>query len=54
MDRSYYSNIQQKKLVKSGLIGIYPKKSEIPYSIMDVIDIMKPHRDLKTHFGIKT
>jgi hypothetical protein len=49
MDRSLLTQIFSKNsLLRADTpIGIYPEKSEIPYSIMDVIDIMKPHRDFE-------
>ena len=49
MDRSLLTQIFSKNsnLRADTPIGTYPSKNEIPYSIMDVIDIMKPHRDFK-------
>ena len=47
MDKSLLTQIFSKNsfLRANTPIGTYPKKFDIPYSIMDVIDIMKPHRD---------
>ena len=49
MDRSLLTQIFSKNsnLRADTPIGTCPSKNEIPYSIMDVIDIMKPHRDFE-------
>jgi hypothetical protein len=50
MDRSLLTQIFSKNspLRADTPIGTYPSRSEIPYSIMDVIDIMKPHRNFES------
>jgi len=50
LDRHLLTNIFSKNspLRADTPIGIYPSKNEIPYSIMDVIDIMKPHRNFES------
>ena len=49
LDRHLLTNIFSKNspLRADTPIGNCPTVNEIPYSIMDVIDIMKPHRDFE-------
>ena len=50
MDRGLLTQIFSKNsLIRADTpIGLYPSKLEIPYSIMDVIDIMKPHKNFSS------
>lgn len=49
LDKHLLTNIFSKNsLLNANMpIGTFPSKSEIPYSIIEVINIMKPHRDFE-------